>query len=373
MTPEEKIKSYAFETGLDAVAVTAAVPSPNAVDRLRNMAGDHSLPVQERDRIRSCLSRCSPGEFLRGARSVVVAAECYLTSEPPDLSTPGDPHGLVARYTWRNYYRDTRERLKRVAEFLGKEFSRDARTKVFSNKRMSEKPLAEMAGLGYYGKHGIVIVPGYGSLVVLGELLTDLELREDAPLADDCGECRLCIDACPTGALHRPYVVDRSLCIQALTNSIVVLSVPVREAWGKRLYGCSTCQEACPVNGGVAPVEKRHSYGEVGSSVPLLPLLNMTDVEYYYRFRGNQMGSWWIHPEAMRRNACIALGHSGDPVAVGALAGAMMNPDVIVRVHAAWALGKIGDAGAGKVLEASRSREDNVTVRAEIESALAIL
>jgi epoxyqueuosine reductase len=369
----DTIKSFARQVGLEAVRITSAAPPEPAMKRVSLFAPDPGLHFEKVCAPDEYRIRCDPGFFFTGARSVLIAAESYLTSEPEDLSSPGDPHGLIARYTWRNYYRDTRERLKKLRSFICRELKRDVTGVIYSNGPLAEKPLAERSGIGYYGKHSLIIVPGYGSRVVLGELITDLDLPEDHQVPGECNDCRRCLDACPTGALRRPYIIDRSICIQYLSSWKKMLPVTIRRAWGKRIYGCSICQDACPLNQRAIPAEKHPPYGDIGPSYPLLPLLQMTPEEYRHRFRGNQMGASWVDPAAVRRNACIALGNCGDPAGVKPLGHTINDPEYIIRAHSAWALGRIGGVKAKSILERAFSREVHPAVSKEIEDALSII
>ncbi|MQK95295.1 epoxyqueuosine reductase, partial [Escherichia coli] len=133
---------------------------------------------------------------------------------------------------------------------------------------------------GWYGKHGIIVTQQFGSWIVLGELITNVKLEEDEPVKEACGDCRACIEACPTKAIIEPYVLDVSKCLQYITHHQMVMPTHIREIWGNRLYGCTTCQEACPINQKVKPKERKPNYGYVGPSLPLIPILQMNEKEY---------------------------------------------------------------------------------------------
>ncbi len=277
-----------------------------------------------------------------GALCVISAAACYLTSEPADATTPGRPHGTVARYTWRNYYRDTRAKLQDAAKVLRSEFGMETHCHCCAAPgRLAEKSIASQAGVGYYGKNGIILTEKFGSWVVLGEIETDLAIEPDAPLEKDCGLCTACMDACPTQALAEPYVLNTERCLQYLMNWRGILPVPIRELWGNRLYGCTTCQDVCPKNKTVAPTERRFKTGFVGCSLPLLEVLGMDEPTFRARFQGNQLGARWIDRDCIRRNAAVALGNLGDPAAIPALEKSLTDPSEMVRVHTAWALEKL--------------------------------
>ncbi|MEW6685442.1 MAG: tRNA epoxyqueuosine(34) reductase QueG [Candidatus Edwardsbacteria bacterium] len=349
MLLESEIKHFAKEVGIDVIRFTTAEPFEKTALHLKELLKSGYIPshwkVAEFD------SFCNPKSVLPEAKSIIVAAECYLTSEPEDLTKPGEPYGRIARYTWRNYYYDLKKRLEKVAKFLRKEVGKQSKFKVYSCGAVAEKPMAQRSGLGWYGKHGIILTEEFGSRIVLGEIITNVELKPDELLEKDCGECVACIKSCPTGAIVNPaplqrcgvklYILDVSKCLQYLTNRRGVLPVEYREVWGNRLYGCTTCQDVCPKNAGVLPKERKPKYGEVGSCLPLIPLLEMTEEEYRTKYKNNQMTTRWIHFDCIKRNAVIALGNIGDSVAVPVLKEMLKDKNPMVRTHATWALEKI--------------------------------
>lgn len=363
-----ELKDFAESVGLDIVRVTSAEPCLDAAERIKQQIRRGLRPewkIEEIDYF------CDPKSFLPEARSVIVAAECYLTSEPTDMGRPGEPHGKIARYTWRNYYRDVKTKLRIVANFLKERAGGGFRFKCYSNGPLAEKPLAERAGVGWYGKHGIIVTHQFGSWVVLGELLTNVKLEEDEPLHETCGDCNACVEACPTKAIIEPYVLDTSKCLQYITHHQMVMPIHIREIWGNRLYGCTTCQEVCPINRKVKPKDRKPNYGYVGPSLPLIPILQMSGKEYHRRFKDNQIGRWWVNFGAIQRNAAVALGNLRDPVAVPALAQALKHSrSTIVKMHAAWALGKIGNEDAKTALQQALKTKLKPSVQQEAENAL---
>lgn len=335
-----RIKAEVLALGLDAVGVASAEPSGEAASRIKDqiVRGLRTQAWRGED----IGAFTDPRRFLPEAESVIVVAECYLTSEAAPEATPGSPRGTVARYTWRNYYKDVRTKLKKLGKWLKSELGPEFRYRALSNGPLAEKPLAERAGLGWYGHHGIILTPDWGSWVVLGELIVNVPLEPDEPLAKSCGECRECMDACPTGAIVEPRVLDLGRCLQYLSHHPVDVPEDAREAWGRRLYGCTTCQDVCPVNRKVRPPERKPDYGLVGPEVELLALLEMSEDEYRERFRGNQMGAGWVSFEAVQRNAVLALAHSSDPAALPALDRlSRTHPSPLVRRHASWALKRV--------------------------------
>ncbi len=334
-----EIRELADNFGIDAIRITHALPNPNTLSRMCQQRDEGYFFNSRRLSNPDLGSFCDVRSKLTNARSIITACECYLTDEPVDNSTPGNPHGRIARYTWRNHYRDLKNRLKRLATLLNEKYH--ANSLVYSNGPVAEKPVLQKSGIGYYGKHGIIIHPKYGSWIVLGEIITDIDIETDAALDIDCGSCQKCIDACPTGAIVRPYILDRRRCIQALTNWHGVIDDHIAAVWENRLYGCTRCQDVCPRNERVTPMPVRTDIGNVGASISLIDLLNMDETEYRTRYRDNQMTRNWIRFPAIQRNALLCLGHLPDRETLPIMKTYLKSSDHILAQTAGWALSRI--------------------------------
>ncbi|MGV8119663.1 MAG: epoxyqueuosine reductase [Candidatus Xenobiia bacterium LiM19] len=345
----EKIKEAGLSLGLHEVRFTTAEPLPDTAGAIRERIRRGFIPV-EKVRLDADIDRwCSPLSFLEEARSVIVAALCYNTEEESGASSPDGPCGAVAPYTRRNYYRIMIKTLKALACQI-RSITGHGRFYISSNSVLREKPLAERSGLGCYGKHGIIISPGWGSKIVLGTIVTDLELPPDEPGESLCGNCNLCMKLCPVGAIVEPGVTDERICLQSLSQS-VSMAEEFREIWGTRLYGCSECHSNCPRNSAVPLVKPISDAGRVCAEVPLMPILSKSDEELRELFRGNQMSARWLPPDALRKNACIALGNHGDPVALPLLYQTLISGADSLGEYAAWALWRIGGISSRTILE----------------------
>ncbi len=333
------LDELALKFDIDLLRVTTAEPFEEGLKRIKKQIKSEVILATQRWKMADLESFCNPRSILPTARSIIVAAECYLTSEPEDFSKPGEPHGLIARYAWRNYYLDLKKRLEKLAKFLKRNYGGNYR--IFSNGRLAEKPMAQRSGLGYYGKHGIILSNEFGSRIVLGEIITDLEINPQSCVSENCGECRICLVKCPTQAIVAPYVLDWEKCFQYLTNWRGSLPEAYRKLWGKRLYGCTTCQDVCPRNKIVKPKERIPIYGPAGPSFPLIPLIQMGKKEYFAYFKQNQMGRKWINFDSIRRNAIIALGNAGDPAGLKVLRDCTADPDPMIQDSAVWAITRL--------------------------------
>jgi epoxyqueuosine reductase len=336
----QKLKSHARETGIDELRVTTAQAFSDARERINEQVDENLFLNPERWSRTSTQRFCDIHYQRSDARSIITACLCYYTDELQDGSRPGDPHGMVARYTWRNHYLELKNRLRTLARFLKKEYH--AIFRVYANGPLAEKAAAQRSGIGFYGKHSIIVHPRFGSWIVLGEIVTDIEIEPDQSLSRDCGTCHLCLDACPTKTIIRPYVIDRRRCIQALTNWPGEIPDDIMAVWGKRLYGCSICQDVCPVNKSVKPFDRpRTAIGNVGPSLSLLDILHIDEKTFRTAYANNQVTASWINFPAIKRNALICLGHAGDRSALRTVREFIRHNDRIIAAAARWALNRL--------------------------------
>jgi len=271
--------------------------------------------------------RAEPEQVLEGARSVIVCALNYNTAHPYSseagaLDGSREARGWISRYAWgRDYHEVLWERLNALAGELNERFPEPHRSRAYADTGpVAERLIAKYAGLGWLGKNTLLLNQKMGSWFFLGVIFTTLELspslgRAEMPPADLCGNCRQCLDACPTGAFVEPYVMDARRCISYLTIELRG-SVPeeFREAIGSNVYGCDICQEVCPHNR-KAPVttladfEPRLFSPEESLFEPRLEwLAGMSEAEFREKFRDSAMKrTKW---RGLVRNACIALGNA---------------------------------------------------------------
>jgi epoxyqueuosine reductase len=386
------IKDYAYSLGFDLVRVTSAEPFPSREATIKERIEQglmDGLPWFTAERAETS---CHPRALLPEARSVISLALFYLTDAPRDLTTPGDPRGRISCYAWGDDYHEViKAKLEQLAAYLREVGqARDAaqtETRLFVDTgRMVDRAVAERAGLGWNGKNTNILTHGWGSWVFLAEVVTNLELEPDTPLATTCGNCEICLHACPTGAFVAPYVLDNTRCISFLTIELRG-SIPLhlRPLMGNHIFGCDICQEVCPVNRiavqrltragrfGAESSRPRLEFqprGEVGSSPALIPLLKLDEEQFRQRFRHSPIKR--AKRRGLLRNVCVALGNLGDPLAVPALIETLCTEkEPLVRGHAAWALGRLGGPDAHAALLEAQATEPDETVLQELRCALA--
>ena len=369
MSLTEDIKALALEAGFHAVGITSAEPFAEAEHALRERYERGLLEGSGYD-LETIRLYTHPRESLLAARSLISVALSYLNDEA-DFGFP--PRGRMARFSrGLDYHRVLHERLLVLAGDIRAKLGRRVEIRPFADTGpLVDRSAAIRAGIGSRGKNTCVYVGEYQSWVVLGELLTDLDLEPDAAApADICGECTECMKACPTGAICAPYTVDVKLCLSQVTQSKGFIPREFREKLGARIYGCDTCQSACPLNrdAKAGNIDEFRPYRGLGSEPELLPLLNMSVGDFKRRVAPTTAG--WIGRAKFRRNAAVALGNIGDPLAIPGLTEALSDPEPVIRGHAAWALGRIGTPPARFALEAARSRETDHQAAEEIREAL---
>jgi len=384
------IKEYAYSLGFDTARITSAEALPEAERVIKERIAQglmDGLPWFTAERAEVS---CHPDALLPGAQSIITLAMCYLSEQPGETSD-SVPRGRISRYAWGDDYHEViKARLEQftawLREYARKEISNDVETRLFVDTgRMVDRAVAQRAGLGWYGKNTNILTKGWGSWVFLAEIVTNLPLQTDTPLKTSCGNCEICLHACPTQALPAPYVLDNTRCISFLTIELRgSIPLELRPLMGNLIFGCDICQEVCPVNIvaerrlGLRNTPKTVSRephkafrprAPVGSSPELIPLLSLTEEQFRERFRHSPIRR--TKRRGLLRNVCVALGNIGDQQAVPALLGALRDHEPLVRGHAAWALGRIGGVEAKQALQLALSVEEDQEVQQEIRCALA--
>jgi epoxyqueuosine reductase len=293
------IKDLARELGFQKVGIVRAEALTEEGSRLQQWLarGFHGeMKWMERDPFQ----RSDPRQLFSTAKSVIVVGMNYYTAYQPQLTVRGsgvanlEATGKVSRYAWGDDYHEiVGEKLRRLLSLIKERWpNADGKVCVDIQPTM-DKAWAVRAGLGWMGKHTNVITQEFGSWIFIGELLLDLELEyEEFEVADQCGSCTLCLDACPTGAIVEPYVVDSNRCISHATieSRAPEISHEVATNLEDWLYGCDICQDVCPWNQMTSPSEEpRFEPREGNVNTSLSEILDLTPETYAARFRGSAM------------------------------------------------------------------------------------
>lgn len=294
--------------------------------------------------------RLDPGGLLNGCKSVIVVADLYANRGDRSAPVP-EGAGKVARYArGRDYHRTIKNRLKKLTYGLDRQWPGQRFRPMVDVMPVHERELAARAGIGWVGKHTLIIHPRLGSWFMLGCVLTTMDIAPTAarPEPDHCGTCTRCIDACPTGAIT-PYSVDARRCISYLTiERREAIAPEFHQAMGQWLYGCDICQDVCPHNspGAREPEAGVHpAYGAEHPSLDLLGVLGWNDLEFERKFLGTAVRR--VTLAMLKRNAIIVAGNmlacAQGPLweRVRAIAGDEAEPEM-VREAAARVVSRLG-------------------------------
>ena len=350
----DQLRGWAVELGFGALGV-ADIDLSAAEDGLRNWlaAGWHG----EMDYMaRHGMRRARPAELVPGTVRAVMVTIDYAPDDPDWIARSVDTLGdsgaaYVSRYALgRDYHKVVRTRLQKLADRAQVHFGAFGYRVFCDSAPVMEVELAGRAGLGWRGKHTLLIDRTRGSTFFIGTLYTDLPLPIDAPTEAHCGRCARCIDACPTQAIVAPYRLDARRCISYLTIELKgSIPEPLRASIGNRIYGCDDCQLACPWNKFARPASLPDFAPRNGlDRARLVDLFLWTRETFEQRMAGSPILR--IGYDQWLRNIAVALGNSGageDPDVLQALNARSGHESVVVREHVAWALLRLGAGETG--------------------------
>jgi epoxyqueuosine reductase len=337
---EERVKRWGRELGFDAVAIAGTDLAEDEARLLewlgRGWHGEMDYMARHGAR------RARPAELVPGTVSVITARLNYTPAEARDAwDVIADPESaFVSRYALgRDYHKVLRAKLQALADRMAAELGA-FHYRVFSDSApVMEVSLGSRSGLGWRGKHTLLLSRDAGSLFFLGELFVSLDLKKDASVTEHCGTCARCIAICPTQAIVAPYQLDARRCVSYLTIEHHG-SIPeeLRALMGNRIYGCDDCQLVCPWNKYAKAASDTDFAVRNGlDSATLADLFAWTEVEFNRRFEGSAIRR--IGHERWLRNIAVALGNAPPSAAVdAALASRRDHPSAMVREHVGWAL-----------------------------------
>ena len=324
-----EVQQLARGLGLDAVGVTRAEPYEATERHIRERRARGLFGRLKFTTARPEVS-CHPELLLDGARSVVSAALCYWTPEP-ELPPQA---GRLPRYVRSDGYAELREKLDALGRALG-----DAYLVLVDANQHVDREAAARSGVGFYGTNTMLITQRHGSWVVLGTLVTVAELEPTPPMQPGCGSCTRCVEACPTGALDEPGVLDATRCLAYWTQAPEPIPGEYRAHLGAQVYGCDICQDVCPWNRGIE--RRRAEHGPAPAHVDLLGWLSgehSPEDDLLDRLYVPRKDTRWL-----QRNALVVLGNTGsdEPETRAALERHAAGGDELLAEHARWALSRL--------------------------------
>ncbi|MFA5313882.1 MAG: tRNA epoxyqueuosine(34) reductase QueG [Methanomassiliicoccales archaeon] len=339
MVDSSEVKRVAKCLGFDLVGVTTAEPFLKFDKHVIEGIMSRRIPDEMTNEvavIKDHSTACDPSHIMPGTRSVVVLGTRYLLEEAHEQGTSDDPRGRIARVHWRDFSSDLKDRRGKMLEYL-----RSEGVNAVKGSLLPIKPAACRSGVGVFGKNTMIQNEDLGSWLIFTAILTDAELTPDEQMEPRCGSCQRCIRLCPTKAMPEPYVLDASRCLNYVLASDAPIPVGLRELVGDRINGCDLCQEVCPRNENVGAVKTAlpPRFGEWGKSPKLLDVLKMSESDFERYFSTLD----WYSPSlrALKRNAIVALGNTGDCSTLGALEPFSTGEDEDLAEHARWAMDRI--------------------------------
>lgn len=335
-----------------------------------NHAGMHYLASH-----RSLECRKNPAALLPGCRSILVLGLPYsnplleIQNYLPSFS------GRIAAYAWgRDYHNLIPTRLEKLAMRISELTKMPVNAKGFTDTSpILEHDLAQRAGLGWIGKNSMLINPRFGSFFFIAELFLDIEIEPDLPFsADRCGNCRRCIEACPTQCIHPNRTIDSNRCISYLTiENRGMIPQDLRHRLQNWIFGCDICQMVCPWNQRITePIDDKELVsGDLWKSLDSLQLVGISTEEFSNKFAESPLNR--SKRAGLLRNAAVTLGNIADPLSIPALEKSLFtDPEPIIRAHAAWALSRIKSSQAQSCLIQAKKIEENSMVLEEIVTGM---
>ncbi|WP_204668279.1 tRNA epoxyqueuosine(34) reductase QueG [Gracilibacillus alcaliphilus] len=367
---KQELIQYSKEIGIDQIGFASADDFAELKSRLQEQQEAGYASGFEKGTIEE---RTEPNRLMPGAESIIAIALAYPTRLKNDVkSGKGNRRGMFCRASWgTDYHLVLQEKLSQLTNFLTERVPGFSSLSMVDTGELSDRAVAERAGIGFSAKNTFIISPQFGSYIYLGEMITNIPFTPDKPLAEGCGSCTKCLDACPTGALVEPGRLNAQQCLAFLTQTKGFLPDEHRDKLGNFIYGYETCQVVCPYNRGVDYHHHEQFEPDPDLVKPrLLDLLTISNREFKRKF-GKMSGSW-RGKKPIQRNAIIALAHYKEVAAVDQLIDLMQHdPRPVIRGTAAWALGKIGEPSGIAAIREAMETEQEQEVLAEMRKGLA--
>ncbi len=364
------LKQIAEKIGIDVIGATSARPFEEILPTLqlyyeegRSSGFEHAFTRE----------RIDPMSILPEAKSLISIAISYVTKETKEIRRPKGKRGMVSVYSWgQDYHQILHEKLNQLEKELEQLCGRSILAKsCVDTGPLVDRAVAARAGVGFVGKNCCVITPTHGSWVFLGTLVTDVEVVDasEQVSASECGDCDLCLQACPTGALLEPGVIDSKQCLSYITQSKGTIPEHLRDRLGRRVWGCDTCQTVCPKNSvSLLGIEERFNPDPELSYPELTRILTMSRKSFMREF--GKTAAAWRGANVWRRNALIALGNMRDKGALSLVLSFLEDERPEMRASAAWALRQIDPEASRTAVLAAYAREEDEEVKRDLMWAL---
>ena len=341
MDLSEKIKTKAKEIGFSKVGITGTEPISAEFQRRYAEWLSKGYNARMLYLERGIEERLEPSRTLEGAKSIISLAVSYY---PGWIERVEDKNtSRISRYALGyDYHKVISDKLRLLLNFIINEIKGEVKGVIYCDAGpVMEKVIAERAGLGWVGKNTLLITREFGSWVFLGEIILDVEIKEDNPGENLCSDCNLCIESCPTGAIIAPGIINASRCLSYFTTeNRGEIPVELRDALGNRVFGCDSCQEICPFNKNVPETdEPLFKPKEELVSISLERLFRLVCEDFNKSFRNSAIKR--VKRGGLLQSIIVAMGNSENRKFLPLLKRAKEEPDPILQEHAEWAIGKI--------------------------------
>ncbi|NLZ52841.1 MAG: tRNA epoxyqueuosine(34) reductase QueG [Thermoanaerobacteraceae bacterium] len=338
MNLKQEVICFAKKIGFDRMGFTTAEPFFKEKKILaEKMAKNLLSPFEEQD----IKLRCDPNKILAGAKTIICFAMGYLVNHHYPVKTDpdeinGDSAGKISRYARiKDYHFVLAKKLEKMVDFISKKEAGQFKI-IVDTGSLLEKAAAQRAGLGWIGENTCLFTPELGSWVFLGEIITDIEFEPDTPMVSKCDSCGRCVKACPTGALMAPFQINPYRCLSYITQMRGFIPEEFQRPLGNRVFGCDTCQEACPHNMNVKIPDHIEFKPEFPLETNLEKLAKLSKRDFNKVFKVTAAG--WRGRNVIRRNAVCALGNMRDVKYKKLLETLSDDPSEIVSKQALWSL-----------------------------------
>ena len=366
----DSVKAKAYEIGFDLVGISPAGSFPESQFYKEWLSRGYAGEMKYMER--NPEKREDPGRIVPGAKSVITCGLNYNTGYPYSTEVDGRSRGWIARYAWgEDYHAVMDDRLRALEDYISGEAPHGSASRRYVDTGpVLERVYGKYGGVGWTGKNTCLINQRIGSWIFLGEIITSMELDYDSPAPDRCGTCTRCIDACPTSAITKPYVLDSRLCISYLTIELKDgIPKELRDRVDNNIFGCDICQDVCPWYRKAEETAEPAFQPREGLYNPVLSSFSgLGPGEFDARFKGSPVRR--TKRKGLLRNVLIAMGNSGDSSLVSAIEEYLADGEPLVRAHAAWALWKLEGEGSKDTLLERKKLENDPNVIEEIDALL---
>lgn len=359
------IKNYAYKIGIELVGFA----DPKCLNPYRELLKKRyelnlSCSIEEK----SIEKRINPELFMEDVKSIIAIAVSYNIEYKQDKVDRS--FGLISKISWGiDYHYVLKAKLEKLIDFIKSKCNYVKAVSLVDNHPLIERAIAYNAGIGWYGKNNLIINDEYGSYIYLGEILINKYFEPDKPVESKCGDCSLCIKACPGKALIGPYTINANKCLSYATVNKGILEVETAQRLGRKIYGCDTCQEVCPFNKTAKTVTKiEFMPDKLFPKHSLIDILNMSGTQFKEVF--GPTASSWRGKNTIIRNAIIACANTKDKNCIDSLIKLLNSESPVIRGYSAWALSVIGEKNTIKYIENAIVKETDENAKGMMITAL---